>query len=163
MRKNLKANKGSVYIELTISMIVFMFIIVSIFELLRFAYNTVTLEYVLSRGVRQASILPENVPNRLASIKNEFITIAQSFGVTLDARNIIVRSGGRDVPNGADACNNDPTNPENAGRAHDLISICIRQRVPLFLGMTTELRSFSITKNEPQQCDRSGAGNPCTL
>ncbi len=103
---SLQRQLGATYVEMAISILLFMMIIISVLELLKFSFVTVSVQHTLQKGLEAATKanfstvgncipndgvvsdalndeLAGNELNRGTCIKNEIVKIAQSFDLTI--------------------------------------------------------------------------------
>jgi hypothetical protein len=144
---------GASYVEMALSLLVFMLIIISVIELLRFSFVTVSLQHVLQEGLEAATksnftetggcqmpnsgvvdVSLRNVGTRASCIKQEIIQLGSKFGLIILPEEISVTP--QEAP-GVPRCQS--PNINNAGEKSTIVSICIRQELPLFLWIPKDI------------------------
>ena len=109
--------RGATYVEMAISIIVFMLIMISIIELLRFSFINVTIQHVVNESIRNAVVADfseisnpfvgsicdrrergyhakhlEPPETRLFCIRNDILSQAQRLGLPLRHDQLIIKS-----------------------------------------------------------------------
>lgn len=173
---NKSGESGATYVEMALSIVLFMFIIITVIELLRFGYTIATLQHVLDNSLRASSIsnfsevatdpdclnkaLTANDPVIRASCAEIFIKeqlqklLSKQIGDWDPSEFVFVKrypklsnlSGGFKPPCQLEG---GPLYDFKAGNEKEYFSICINYKFDLFMGIKKNILTFGITKNEP--------------
>ena len=175
--KNTKES-GATYVEMAFSITLFMFIIVTVIELMRFGYTIATLQHVLDTALRSTSISDFSQVKTDTDCQNTPIfkteptyraACAQVLVKELISKHLNKKIDSWDpsefvhikrypklssldqskIGSLLPPCLNDVGSPISAGTENEYVSICINYKFDLFMGIKKNILTFGITKNEP--------------
>jgi hypothetical protein len=139
-------------VEFAMTVVVFFMFIILGMDIIRFGYVSVTIQHVLSRAARNATVgTAGGNPNsnktpeeRADDLKQDIYTIGSQFGLDLHDATIHICPLGTN-PGAPPSCS-----PDNAGTAKDFIKVRLQRPFPFVWGAWIYTVDQSVVaKNEP--------------